>query len=480
MKNCSIVFISAFLFAFLPLISWSQTDSLNHYLEIAAKNNPAVMQRFTEYKAALQKIPQVGSLPDPEINFGVFLSPMELVEGKQVADIRLMQMFPWFGVIKNAKDEMSLMAKAKFETFRDAKSNLFYDLQRTWYELYKYQQELIISEKNVEILKTIERLSLIKFKSPLTSGAAPPSTGNNPGGASNVNSNETSGMGIMGNNNNVASSTNQSSSMNGTSMASRSEGSGLSDLYRIQIEIGELQNNIETLKNQIETITSRFNTYLSRPAWSSVITPDTIIPEVFYVSTASFSDSILLNNPMLGMLKYEQQSLDARYRMVNAMGYPMVGVGINYSLINKSDMSVSSMNGKDMVMPMVTITLPVYRKKYTAMKSEVELLKNAASMGYQATSNSLQAEYYQALQLFRDAQRRLKLYADQYMLADKSLNIILMSFSSSGSSLSDILRVRQQTLDYKIKLVEAVADFNTSIAWLKKLGAMEINKTELK
>ena len=63
----------------------------------------------------MQKVPQVGSLPDPELSLGVFLSPMELVSGNQVADIRLMQMFPWFGVLKNAKDEMSLMANAKYE-----------------------------------------------------------------------------------------------------------------------------------------------------------------------------------------------------------------------------------------------------------------------------------------------------------------------------------------------------------------------------
>jgi len=50
---------------------------------------------------------------------------MELVNGNQLADIRLMQMFPWFGVLKYAKDEMSLMAKAKFELFRDSKLQVF-------------------------------------------------------------------------------------------------------------------------------------------------------------------------------------------------------------------------------------------------------------------------------------------------------------------------------------------------------------------
>jgi hypothetical protein len=180
---------------------------------------------------------------------------------------------------------------------------------------------------------------------------------------------------------------------------------------------------------------------------------------------------MLANNPMLGMLKFEQQSLDVRYRMVTSMGYPMVGIGVNYSIIKKFPYASTAMNGKDMVMPMVTLTLPIYRKKYNAMKSEVELLKTSTSQGYQATSNSLQAEFYQAVQLFQDAQRRQKLYADQYLLADKSLSIMLKSFSSSGTGLTEILRVRQQTLDYKFKHVEAVADFNTAVAWLKRLMA---------
>ena len=83
----------------------------------------------------------------------------------------------------------------------------------------------------------------------------------------------------------------------------------------------------------------------------------------------------------------------------------------------------------------------------------------------------MQTEYYQAVQLYLDAQRRTKLYVEQYRLASKSLDIMFKSFASSGSDLTDILRVRQQTLDYEYKQVEAVADYNTSIAWIKRLMA---------
>ena len=453
-------------------------DSLLRYLETAAKNNPAVLQKFSEYQAALQKVPQVGSLADPELSVGVFLSPMELVGGNQVADIRLMQMFPWFGVLKYAKDEMSLMANAKFELFRDTKLQVFYDVQRTWFELFKVQKDISISEKNIEILKIIERLALVRFKTTPSGSAG--KTSSNPGiysVSTQNNSAGSSGMQSMGSNqgnSGVTTSNRVSSSMQSGSMGSSSGNSGLADLYRIQMEAGEMENNIALLKNQRNTIIAQFNSYLNRPVASPVYTPETIAPDSHGLSLIAISDSMLANNPMLDMLEYEKQSIEARKKMVSRMGYPMVGFGLNYSLINKNEMSTSPMNGKDMIMPMVTVTLPIYRKKYNAMVKEADLLMTATSQNYQATANSLQTEYYQAIQSYQDAQRRVKLYDNQYQLASKSLDLILRSFSVSSSGLTDVLRIRQQTLDYELKQVEAVADFNTSIAWLKRLGNLEI------
>lgn len=244
------------------------------------------------------------------------------------------------------------------------------------------------------------------------------------------------------------------------------------------METGELENSIALLKNQEQTIAARFNNYLNRQPQSIITLPEKLEADSLGYSLSAVSDSMFRQSPMLGMLAYEQQSLEARKTMVTKMGYPMVGLGVNYSLINKNEMSTSTMNGSDMIMPMVTVTLPIYRKKYKAMREEVELMKTANKQGYQATSNSLQTEYYEAIQLYQDAQRRMKLYQNQHELAEKSLNILLKSFSASGSGLTDVLRIRQQTLDYELKKIEAISDNNTAIAWLKRLGCLEpgINK----
>lgn len=453
------------VFFSFPLFS---QDSLSFYLQTAAKNNPGVIQKYTEFEAALQKIPQAGSLQDPEVQAGVFLEPMEILSGKQIADLRLMQMFPWFGTLKAAKDEMSFMAKAKFETFRDAKLQVSYDVQRTWYELYKIRKDISISEKNLQILKTLERLALVRFRT--SAGSAGTTSSSRSSNSQTPTSTQGfSGMQTMGNQPAAQSGTGSSSPMPGSSMQSTGS-SGLADLYRIQIEIKELENNIALLRNQQSTVTARFNSFLNRPVRTEVFVVDTLTADSLNIPLPAVSDSMLRNNPMLTMLQYEQQSLEARKKMVTRMGYPMIGLGLNYSVVTKSDMSTSPMNGKDMIMPMATVTIPIYRKKYKAMQKEAELSKTATAQNFQATANDLQTQMYQAIQLYQDAYRRINLYTEQSELANRTLNILLKSFSS-GSALTDILSVRQQTLDYDLKKIESVADYNTAVALLKRLGS---------
>ena len=447
---------------------YSQLDSLTYYLETAVKNNPTVLQRYNEYQAALQKVPQVGSLPDPQLEIGVFLSPMELISGNQVADIKLMQMFPWFGVIKNAKDEMSLMAKAKFETFRDAKLQVYYDVQRAWFDVYKVRQNIRISEKSIDLLKTIERLTLVKYKSGSINGSTSVSTSRMSTANSPAVSSGSPGMNGMGGSS-TGSTVQSANSSPSTSMSAVSGGAGLSDVYQIQIELGDLENNIASLKNEEQVIVARLNSVLNRDLKTQVARVELLPTEPLDILYLSVNDSMFQSNPMLGMYRYEQQSLEARKKMQNKMGLPMVGLGVNYTVINKSEMSTSPMNGQDMIMPMVVLTLPIYRNKYKAMQSESAFLKKASEQNYQATVNGLQTEYYEALQLYNDAQRRMKLYTNQSMLAQKSLDILIKTFSSSRSNLTDLLRFRQQLIDYEFKQVEAITDFNKAEARIKRL-----------
>ena len=107
----------------------SAQEILNQYLETAATNNPALKAKFNEYMASLEKVSQVGTLPDPQLVFGYFIMPVETKNGPQQAKISVSQMFPWFGTLKTKEKIVINSAKASYENFEEVKSKLFFDVK---------------------------------------------------------------------------------------------------------------------------------------------------------------------------------------------------------------------------------------------------------------------------------------------------------------------------------------------------------------
>src|SRR5690554_8078176 len=117
-------------------------DSLAYYLEVAGRNNPGLNASFMEYKASLERVNRSGAWPDPELEIGFFLKPMEIVGGRQVADFTLMQMFPWFGTKKAAQTEATHMAKMAYAQFTETRDNLYLGVYTNWYRLSTLVQQL--------------------------------------------------------------------------------------------------------------------------------------------------------------------------------------------------------------------------------------------------------------------------------------------------------------------------------------------------
>lgn len=458
----------------------NHSDSLLFYLETAAENNTLVMQKLVEYQASLRKIPQAGSLPDPELSAGIFLMPMELVSGRQYAELKLMQMFPWFGVLRNAKDEMSLMASARYEEFRSTKLMVYYEVQSTWYELYKVRKEISVAEENSDILNSIEQIALARFRAAPGSVSQASGVGGSSSPAAKGTAPEMNATGTQSSMSGMGASTASAAGMSMPSGSSgamgnmgATSGSGLADLYRIQIEVAELKNKINLLKNREESLVARFNGYLDRPPRVPVFTPEEAAEDTPSVPLALLPDSIDARNPGLAMIDFEKKAWEARERMAKGMGLPMTGLGVSYAPIGRSAMSVSEMNGRDMIMPMISVTLPIYRKKYRAMREEASLMQEAASLDRRATATGLQTDYYEALRMYDDAQSRRDLYQTQFTLASRSLDLVLKGYSAATADLTDVLRLQQQTLDYHLGLVDAVADRNIAVARLNQLMASE-------
>lgn len=467
MKRYNILIIGLLL----SFCSLAQTDSLPFYLEMAWRQNPSIQQRWSEYQAALQKVPQAAALPDPSLNLGLFLQPMELPSGNQLADVQLMQMFPWFGVLKNAKDEMSLMAKASFTSVLEAKLEVAYSVRSAWYELYRNREQARLTDENLAVLAQLERLAVVRYGAGggaiAASGSSMPSSPTKKTAASDGGGGM-SGMGGSSASGSAVKNENATAGMTAGSGMTSSTG-GLTDLYELQQERLSLQNQRASLDDAFKSLCIRFNLLLNRDIMAEIALPTHYFSDPLQLP----SDSLLSRNPMLQMLAFERESLEAKRKMTERMGYPMVGIGLKYSLMAKNPASTSMMNGQDMLMPMVSVSLPIYRKKYKAAQQETAWQKKASEQGYETMRNVMLADYEELKLQYRDAQRRLTLAESQLQLTQKSYQLQRSRFAASTGNLEEVIELGRKQLDERLQAMNARIDLQVVQAGIRKLTAME-------
>lgn len=470
-----------FVFAIgCPLLSDAQTvDSLSHYLQVAGQNNRNVKADFLQYQASLQKIPQAGAYQDPQLDMGFFLKPMQLVNGRQVADFKLMQMFPWFGTRRAARSEAEQMAQMSFEKFRETRDNLFLDVYLQWFELCDLQEQLKNSVENKTLLDQLHSLALAKYASPRTSSYAVSSQPVYPK-KSVISSTSGSNSMSMGKTTVPASNNRSMLQMSSSSAMTGSAGS-MSDVLRIELEQAELDNDIQSLESDLKGEKGKFNALLNRDPATEVLIPDSLIKIPFLLDTRSAEAQISARNPMLKMVDAETKSYEAKAQMVRKMSYPMFGIGLEYMLINKNSTSSSmsssssSMGGMDMVVPMVSVSIPLYRNKYKAQQREAELLRQASLDRKVATEQTLSADLFSKQQQLDNADREISLMDKQTKLALATFQLAMQEFASGKGDLSNVIQIRRQLLDYQLKKSQAIAKYNGLVASIQKLLSFEID-----
>lgn len=465
-------FYLSFLTFFLLLTLYGspltiQAQSLDDYLIQAAENNPGLKASYARYQAAAERVNQP-SLADPELQVGVFPRPMKRFMGIQTADFRLMQMFPWFGMIGTQKEEANQMAKAQYQLFLEEKNQLLFQVKSTWYELIRLQEEIKISRQNLEYFKKYEDLALIRFQVGSSSSSPSPSQSLPQTNTASSSSAGSSGMNTMGGrDNSMTSPSPMSSGMQPTSMANSP--SGMSAVLQIRMQIIELENTIEQLQANLDPLHIKFNQLLNRDIRTEIQLPSQLEKPELTVSKLEILDSIRQNNPMLAMYDAEMAGYDQQAKMARLEGKPMLGAGVNYMTFAPRPENGMFMGGENMVMPMVTVSLPIYRKRINSKIKEVEYLKASAQHDRQKTENLLAMDWANAFRDWEQSDRNLRLYDQQVTLVKQQIQLLETSFSTNNASFEEVLQAQQQLLEYQLKRLNALNQLHQSLSLLEAL-----------
>ncbi len=388
-------------------------NKLNEYLETAARNNPALKAKFNDYNATLEKIPQAGALPDPQLTFGYFIMPVETKNGPQRAKISFTQMFPWFGTLNNRKNIYISVAKSKYEDFEEAKSKLFFDVKSTYYDLYFIKKSIDITIENIALLEKFKRLALIKIEA---------------GTASAV------------------------------------------DELRVELEQNDLENDLALLKDKWYVNKVKFNNLLNVAAGSHVEIPGTVPGTNLKYSKREIMDTLAVNNHLIKSLDLIKESFVFKEKQGKKQGSPDIFAGFDYSAVGKQD--ISSGTGKDALMLKVGITIPLYRKKYSAMVKEAVIQQQIVNDRKFDKTNMLNTLFEKVYSEYSDAVRRIELYKKQSIIAARAIKLLENEYANSGYDFVEILRMERKALKYSLELEKARADKQVAIAFINYLMGM--------
>lgn len=397
------------LFISFSIIGSAQGD-LQKYVQTAAENNPGLKAKFNDYMAALEIAPQSAALPDPQVAFGYIIMPVETRSGPMQFKISASQMFPWFGTLK-AKENLAVQnAKAKYELFEETKSKLFNDVRGMYFNTYFNRKAITITMENVEILESFRKLVNIKVEAGMVSAV---------------------------------------------------------DEYRIEIEIGELENQLALLKDKQEVLEAMFNNLLNVDKNEPVVTPELLWTDDFPLSKDAALDTIYLLNHQLLSLDLQQESLRFQQEVASDMGKPTFMIGLDYTSIGKGD---NNMSGDDsFVFPMVGITIPLYRNKYKAMVQEVVYLASAKENEKAEKINLLRNLFENGWKDYRDADRRITLYKSQLNLAQISVKLLETEYATGNKNFEEVLRMERKQLIFNLELEKARADKQAAISFINYL-----------
>ena len=391
-------------------------QSLNDYLMEAGKNNPALKAEFNKYLASLEQVPQVSALPDPDLSFGYFISPIETRVGPQQSRIGLNQMFPWFGTLSARGDVAAEQAKSQFEVFEEARNQLFLQVKQQWYKLYFLDHSISILEENIEILQTFENLSLQRYET---------------GQVSQV------------------------------------------DVLRVQIEKEDLQVQLALLKDDFDTQKYIFNELLNRDKELEIVTPDTLTITPFPVDKTELSQQILSRNPRISQLSYQAASAERAIVVAQKSGLPQFGLGFDYIFTDeRTDVDIPG-NGDNALVIKVGVKIPLWRGKYQAQKTQAELNYKSIQDQQLAFENSLLTDLEKALRDLHDSERRNKLYKDiQVRRTQQAIDILLEEYTSFSADFEELLRLQQKLLRFQLAQEQAVVDQNIAVAYLEYLSGI--------
>jgi len=296
--------------------------SLSDYLAVAALENPGLKAAFHRWQADVERTHFAGRLPDPRFSYTYYMEEVETRVGPRRQSFALSQMLPWFGKLSLREKESTYAAQAAYAGFEAERLALFRRVAEAYRDYWYLGRSVESVRVDLELVKRLESVIRVAYEA----GEA-----------------------------------------------------GYSDLIRVQVEIGRLEDRLETLLDGRRPAMARLNAAMNRPPQAELPWPSDEPPAATEISARPVHALAGDRNPELEALRRALEKEQASVELAERNFYPDLTAGVTCIDTGGAVMPGVSDSGKDPVLAMLSINVPLDRAKYRANEAAARRRHRAAA-----------------------------------------------------------------------------------------------------
>jgi outer membrane protein TolC len=398
-------------------------STLADYVRLALERSPRLRARSQQWKAALERIPQLRSLPDPRLTYGYFIEEVETRTGPQRHRLGFSQTIPWPGKLIHSSGVALEEAAARQARYEGSRLQLTAEVTRAYAEYHYLARDLEVTRQMLSLVRHWEAVAQARLRA-------------------------------------------------GMSAAHR-------DVIKAQVELGRLEDRLATVRDLRKPLMARLNALLDQPAATELPWPRRLPDRGLNRSGAELLRLLPQTSPVLGELDRETAARRRGVDLAWQSYLPDLTFGFDFIEVGPARMRPLRGSGDDPLLARVGLNLPIWFGRYGASVSEARARLQAAEEERRRRQNALSADVSQALFAYRDAERKSRLYRGSLVpKAEQSLQAVSRAYEAGQGDFLDLLDAERLLLEFHLSLERARADRVIALAVLEKLVGTDLSSAK--
>lgn len=391
------------------------TLSLQALIDRALEQNPSLHASRKQWEARQHRVPQAGTLPDPQLGLNLMNLPVnsfsfdqEPMTGKQVT---LMQMFPFPGKLDLRRNIAESQAAVAEQRYREQQNQLVKQVKLTYYELYYIDRALETVNKNIDLLQQFTSIAETRY----------------------------------------------------------SVGKGLQqDVLRAQVKLSRMMDRRITLQQKREVQEARINELVNNPPDTPLGRPAAVRKDTALPGLDSLRLAAKEHSPLLAAWQQMVATNDHKVNLALKDRYPDFSLGLAYT---QREQFQNGNPGYDFLSAMFSVSIPIhYGRKQAEKVQETKLQRSSVSRKYDEVQNRVDRMLREKLTEARKNRRLVELYRTGVLpQAEQSLESSLEGYRNDQVDFLSLLDSEMSLFNFRLDFYRFEADLMKNRAELQAL-----------